>query len=120
MFEFETHGTMEDLAQIETELLQAIGFTDTVIRKTYDELAAKYHTKELTGEHEMAMSKDISNAVLLTHFPIYTSPFWNMKKNGDHANKIDVILYGMETIGSAERSTNPEEMRKLFHEISEG
>jgi len=31
-----------------------------------------------------------------------------------------VILHGIETIGSAERSTNPDEMRKSFMEISDG
>ncbi len=35
-------------------------------------------------------------------------------------NKIDVILHGVETIGSAERSTNKEEMRDMFYTISDG
>jgi aspartyl/asparaginyl-tRNA synthetase len=43
-----------------------------------------------------------------------------MKKTGDYANKIDVIMAGQETIGSAERSTSVEEMRSLFHTISSG
>ena len=44
-----------------------------------------------------------------------------MKSNGpDHANKIDVIMYGHETIGSAERSSDVEEMREKFYTISEG
>jgi len=43
-----------------------------------------------------------------------------MKKVGDTANKIDAILYGMETVGSAERSCNPDEMREMFHTISNG
>ena len=47
-----------------------------------------------------------------------------MKQNDDHqknsANKIDVILHGVETIGSAERSCDKEEMRKQFHTISDG
>lgn len=43
-----------------------------------------------------------------------------MKKDGEVAKKIDAILYGMETIGSAERSCNVEEMRELFHTISHG
>ena len=43
-----------------------------------------------------------------------------MKKVGDRAAKIDVLLYGVETIGSAERSTDPQEMRHLFHTISDG
>jgi aspartyl/asparaginyl-tRNA synthetase len=36
------------------------------------------------------------------------------------AKKIDVILHGQETIGSAERSCNIEEMRKIFFTIEDG
>ena len=44
-----------------------------------------------------------------------------MKQNGDGtAAKIDVIISGQETIGSAERSSDPDEMIKMFHEISDG
>ena len=56
-------------------------------------------------------------------FPNYTSPFWNMKQSSSDtglANKVDVILHGMETIGSAERSTSVEEMRNQFYNISDG
>ena len=38
----------------------------------------------------------------------------------EHSNKIDVIIHGIETIGSAERSTSKEEMREKFETISEG
>ena len=36
------------------------------------------------------------------------------------ANKCDVIMGGMETIGSAERATDVDEMREQFYTISEG
>jgi hypothetical protein len=36
------------------------------------------------------------------------------------SNKIDVILHGVETIGSAERSTDKDEMREMFYTISDG
>ena len=54
-------------------------------------------------------------------FPNTTSPFWNMKQaqDGKHA-KVDVIIHGVETIGSAERSSNKEEMRDQFYKISDG
>ena len=39
---------------------------------------------------------------------------------GGHAKKIDIIINGIETIGSAQRSSDPEEMRKYFYEISDG
>ena len=41
-------------------------------------------------------------------------------ENGTHAKKCDVILGGMETIGSAERSCDKEEMKHMFSNISEG
>ena len=52
----------------------------------------------------------------------FTSPFWNMSRyeDGIHSKKIDVILGGMETIGSAERSTDVDQMRDTFHTITEG
>ena len=77
---------------------------------------------ELTHEHEDAMCKKWQGRVcMIKNFPNYTSPFWNMKQNGDGtAAKIDVIISGQETIGSAERSSDVDEMREQFHTISEG
>ena len=59
---------------------------------------------------------------MITDFPEFTSPFWNMSRydDGIHSKKIDVILGGMETIGSAERSTDVEQMRDTFHTITDG
>ena len=59
-------------------------------------------------------------------FPESTSPFWNMKIGGTDvkgtklSNKCDVIMGGMETIGSAERATDVQEMKEQFYTISEG
>ena len=77
---------------------------------------------ELQHEHEEKLRKDYGPVFFLTHFPNSTSPFWNMRQSedGTKANKVDVILHGMETIGSAERSCNANEMRKQFYAISEG
>jgi aspartyl/asparaginyl-tRNA synthetase len=123
MFEFELKGTIKDLRAFETELLEYLGFggRKAYQYKKYDELKQYYKTLELTHEHEGKMQKDFGPVVFCTNFPTYTSPFWNMKKNGkDHAHKIDVILYGNETIGSAERSSNVKEMNESFYTISEG
>jgi aspartyl/asparaginyl-tRNA synthetase len=123
MFEFELKGTIDDLRKFETELLEYLGFGDqsSYFYKKYDELKEFYKTSELTHAHENKMQKDFGPVMFCTDFPTYTSPFWNMKKNGDeHAHKIDVILYGHETIGSAERSSNVKEMRDSFYTISEG
>lgn len=123
MFEFELKGNIEDLKKFETELLEYMGFgaRDGYFYKTYDELKEFYKTEELSHEDENKMQQDFGPVVFCMDFPVYTSPFWNMKKNGDtHAHKIDVIMHGHETIGSAERSSNKDEMRESFYTISEG
>ena len=72
------------------------------------------------------MYKEYGDVFFLTHFPYNTSPFWNMKKspikgiNRDEvALKCDVIMGGMETIGS-EREDDVDMMREQFHTISDG
>lgn len=125
MFEFETHGGIDALLNLEYNLLEYLGFgTIKDFQRfihDYSELAKYFDTEAITSEHEEALASDMGQDVaFLTMFPQYTSPFWNMKKVGDKANKVDVILYGMETIGSAERSTDPQEMDELFHTISDG
>ncbi|HSX33098.1 MAG TPA: amino acid--tRNA ligase-related protein [Candidatus Saccharimonadales bacterium] len=123
MFEFELPGTIKDLEKFETELLEHLGFggRKDFFYKKYDDLKGHYKTKELTYKHEAKMAKDFGPIVFCEEFPISTSPFWNMKRKGqDYAHKIDVIMHGHETIGSAERSTNVDEMRQEFHTISGG
>lgn len=123
MFEFELPGGIEELQKFETELLSYLGFGEKswFTYKTYDELKDHYKTEELTHTHENNMESDFGPLVFCRDFPTYTSPFWNMKQKGStHAYKIDVIMYGAETIGSAERSTNPQEMSKMFYTISGG
>ena len=132
MFEFESKGDMNDLIKMEKELLEHIGFEKTDVRKTetavytdypegdYKDMMKKYGTEELDHDHELQLKADYGPVFFLKNFPYHTSPFWNMKKNGDISNKVDVILHGVETIGSAERSCNKEEMRQEFLTISEG
>jgi hypothetical protein len=52
----------------------------------------------------------------LSNFPSYTQPYWNIKREGDTANKTDIILYGLETIKSGEISCDPKIMSSLFYE----
>ncbi len=123
MFEFELPGGIGELQKFETKLLEYLGFGDKTdyFYQTYDQLREFYKTTELTHQHENQMQTDFGPVVFCRDFPTYTSPFWNMKKKGhNHAHKIDVILYGNETIGSAERSTDADEMRQEFHTISQG
>ncbi len=123
MFEFELQGSLPDLEKFEMELLEYMGFggRDKYHHKKYDELKEYYEVEELKTEHENRMLEDFGPVVFCKEFPSYTSPFWNMKKKGEgHSNKVDVIMYGNETIGSAERSVDPVEMKNEFHSISGG
>jgi aspartyl/asparaginyl-tRNA synthetase len=131
MFEFEMKGGMEEMKKMEEELLDHLGFNKFYSSGTYPEgdymdVAEKYGVKELEHEHEEKLRQDYGPVFFLKHFPNYSSPFWNMKQaedstiEGGHAKKIDVIINGIETIGSAQRSTDPAEMRKQFYNISDG
>ena len=117
MFEFEMHGDVHDLKVMEIELCEHLGIPlDPENIKTYGEWQDKYSVRELDHGHEAAIGRG-----MITEFPEWTSPFWNMSRNGDGTSrKIDVILNGMETIGSAERSTDKEQMRDTFYTISDG
>jgi aspartyl/asparaginyl-tRNA synthetase len=124
MFEFEMKGDLNDMILLEKELLVHLGFGEqsTYSEGNYLDVAQKYEVKELEHEHEEQLRKDYGPVYFLKMFPNYTSPFWNMKQSDDGvtAHKVDVILHGVETIGSAQRSSDPEEMRKQFYNISEG
>ncbi len=123
MFEFETRGDISTLIGLERELVTFLGFVAQncfVVQVDYKDTADRYQVRELNDEHEKRLCEEFGNAVLLTRFPQFTSPFWNMKKVDDVAEKVDCLLHGQETIGSSERSTNPDEMRELFYTISDG
>ena len=120
MFEFEMPGGINELLDMEYDLCDYLGFP-TVTEKTYNEWQNHYGVNgELDAQHELAM-QSYFGPCMITDFPEFTSPFWNMARNEDGTSKkIDVILGGMETIGSAERSTDTDQMRDTFHTISNG
>ena len=124
MFEFECRGGMEQLIELEKELCEYLGFGNAAEfpRGHYEDVAKMYNTKELEHCHEEQLRKDYGPVYFITDFPNFTSPFWNMSQSesGEHANKVDVIIHGIETIGSAERSCDPTEMRRQFYSISDG
>ena len=139
MFEFEMPGTFDDLLKMESDLCTHLGFKTDHGRAPLDNIdfpggnylsmCGKYTASDniLTDYHESLMYKEYGDVFFLTHFPYNTSPFWNMKKSpingstGDEvALKCDVIMGGMETIGSAERASDVDEMREQFHTISNG
>tara|TARA_B100000941_G_scaffold161893_1_gene115284 strand:+ start:644 stop:1480 length:837 start_codon:yes stop_codon:yes gene_type:complete len=121
MFEFEFPGTILDLKKMEYELCSYLNF-DSITEKTYNDWQKHFKTEgELEASHEQSMYNNFGSC-MITDFPEFTSPFWNMSRytDGVHSKKIDVILGGMETIGSAERSTNVDQMRDTFHTITNG
>ena len=122
MFEFEMQGTERDLEILLQDLCTFLGF-GPLTSKTYAEwqkVCALEEHEEITAHHENAIG-DFFGPSMITSFPEITSPFWNMRRNKDGTSmKIDVILGGMETIGSAERSSNVKQMRDTFHTISDG
>jgi aspartyl/asparaginyl-tRNA synthetase len=121
MFEFESKGTMKDMLKLESELLEYLGF-DEPVNTTYEGVCAEYGgVSILEDEHEQKMWKEKGSVVSLQHFPLRTNPFWNMKHGTNGIfNKVDVIMYGQETIGSAERSCDTDKMREMFYTIENG
>jgi aspartyl/asparaginyl-tRNA synthetase len=123
MFEFEMPGNVDDLKAMEYELCEYLGFGN-ITEKTYAEWQQHFGLSadtEMEAEHELKMEEEFGQT-LITNFPELTSPFWNMARNndGNTAKKMDVILGGMETIGSAERSCDVDMMRDTFHSITDG
>lgn len=120
MFDFEGLGDFSVLQALEAELVVYLGFS-APMNIDYEDACKLYGTEKIDHEEEQRMAQQISSSISLEKFPLRTDPFWNMKHAGNGIfNKADVILYGMETIGSAERSCNKEEMLSYFHTISGG
>lgn len=121
MFEFESKGGMSDLLKLEEELLDYLGF-EKPVSVLYEQMCSEYGNVEiLENEHEQRMWDEKGSVVSLQHFPLRTNPFWNMKHGTNGIfNKVDVILFGQETIGSAERSCDVEKMREMFYTIENG
>jgi len=130
MFEFEMHGGIKKLIELEEELCRflMLGIKDRNNNKyfqytnhKYDFFANKYGVESLEAEHEEKMYNEYGEVVFITDFPESTSPFFNMRRSSEGtANKVDVIIKGIETIGSAERSIDVEQMRRDFMTISNG
>lgn len=124
LFEFEMRGGIDKLIEMEKDLLKHLGYSEDKVKvDSYLNISDKFGVEkeeELSHDHEMKLY-DESPSYFITHFPEYTSPFWNMKRNdAGTSNKVDVILSGFETIGSAERETDPAVMRNSFNNIMDG
>ena len=122
MFEFELHGEIDALIELEIELLEYLGFGNAgdFIHKDYEEMASKYQVSLIEAEHETQIYEDYGPIFFLENFPERTQPFWNMKRTGENAHKVDVLMHGVETIGSAERSCSAQDQRNSFYSIEDG
>jgi len=125
MFEFELKGDFCEMQKMENELLEHLGYGKrySFPEGLYEDIANKMNVQEITSKEEMILYKEGKMPVFfLKNFPEYTSPFWNMKRHDDKktAKKMDIILSGMETIGSAERSCDKDDMLNRFKSISGG
>lgn len=125
VFEFECKGDINYLKDIETELLQFLGFTfnneNNYAVGNYVDICNKYKVNELEHVHEEYLNRDYGPVFFLENFPNYTSPYWNIKQNNDSTTKkVNIILHGIETIGSAERSINRQDMKHQFYNINNG
>jgi aspartyl/asparaginyl-tRNA synthetase len=124
MFEFEMKGDMEELILMEKDLLEHLGYDkEKFIRGEYLKLAEELKTEEIEHVHEYKLYEEKTPTYFLTDFPESTNPFWNMKRHGNRsrgAKKVDVIMSGQETIGSAERETDKEVMLVKFKTIMDG
>ena len=124
LFEFESPGTFDDLVQTCDELVQFLGLTQGPAPKfDYEFLCKLFQVDELTHDHERRLEEMYGPVVFIMNFPSRTSPFFNMKQhrnNPDLYYKMDVIIGGAETIGSAERETDVDMMKANFYTISQG
>lgn len=123
MFEFEFKGDMQELIALQKELLTYLGYDSSKFYiNTYKQIAEEFGTRELENEHEERLYAEKSPVAFITDFPEFTSPFWNMRRNqgDDTSKKVDIILSGMETFGSAEREVDKDIMRDRFNTIMNG
>ena len=123
LFEFEFKGNMEELIEMEKDLLRHLGYDESKFYvNRYQDIAKEFNTTELDHDHEERLYTEKSATSFITDFPEFTDPFWNMRRNKEAgtAYKVDVILSGQETIGSAEREFDRDEMRRRFNTIMNG
>ena len=123
MFEFEFKGDLNELVELQKELLVHLGYDGSnFYENDYKAIAQEFGTTELEHIHEEKLYTDKSPVAFIKNFPEFTSPFWNMRRNpnDDTSYKVDVILSGMETFGSAEREVDKDVMKAKFESIMEG
>ena len=64
MFEFESHGTFEDLKKLEEELVTHLGF-EMPISINYEDACKKYETQFIEAPHETALAQELGSVISL-------------------------------------------------------
>lgn len=119
MVEFESKGNMQDLCSLLEQIVSVFGLPHDY-KIMYKDACEKFGVNKIEFEQEEALCKN-NETCFLMNFPQETHPFWNMKEGeNNNYNKIDVLIHGIETIGSAEREVDIFKMRNKFYEISNG
>lgn len=115
---------MNVLEELEKDILNYLGYHTCCVfaKENYIDLSNKYDTEYIYHDEEHKIYNDHGPVLFLKNFPEHTNPFWNICRNYSTktANKIDVILSGINTISSSEKSCNPNDMLKRFKTISNG
>ena len=125
MVEFEIQkGTMDELIAFEKELIRSLGYKGHFEEMDYEDVCRKLNVEEIDDYEEDFLCKNYAPVVFLKKFPEKTDPFFNMERDQDGlANKVDVLMLGrntlgevrgMETMGSAIRSCDVEQMKESF------
>ena len=123
MAEFEFKGNIDNMIQFEQELAYDLGFrrpngkVDFPVFK-YEKLCEMYGVKEIEHEQEQQLEKDFGPVVFIKDFPERTNPYFNMKRYKNQPEiscKVDVIMGGLETIGSSEREINSKKIKENFY-----
>lgn len=122
-FEFENkseHTGFDELATFLSKLLTHLGFGVPKLVYHEDE-CNKFGVEYIEDKEEQALCDKYGSAVLLGKFPLRSDPYWNMRHAGnDIYDKIDVIIHGFESAGTAVRSCNTEEMKKQITKQDSG
>jgi len=122
MVEFELPGGFNRLIEVMKVILEHFGFgkAENFHVVDFEDMCKKYDVTDIGHEEERRLEEDYGPVVFLVNFPERANSFWNMKRNGNTSLKCDVILCGMETFGSAERSSDPAIMDNVFKTQSNG
>jgi len=119
MFEMEMAGDKERLYEVVSQLLKEFGF-NTPVRIKYEDACTELGVEIIGSKEEHELYLRYGNCIALEDFPERSAPFFNMKREKGVAKKIDFLLFGEEVIGSAERSTDEQEMLSYFFSSNNG